>query len=123
MLASKRSDFTAEMFRFYASTPMIIIDGPRGPVPTGDLPIYEVPALLLGLLGHHEPTIMDYTRAPAGMRVRPLPGLHFDLLDDGRVEVCKEPPFTPACERSSRWLRDVLTVNDDLFVGGQHTRR
>lgn len=123
VLASKRSDFTAEMFRFYASTPMIIIDGPRGPVRTGDLPIYEVPALLLGLLGYDEPTIMDYTRAPEGMRVRPLPGLHFDLLDDGRIEVCKEPPFTPACERSSRWLRDVLTVNDDLFVGGQYTRQ
>ncbi|RCX30266.1 LTA synthase family protein [Thioalbus denitrificans] len=123
VLASKRSDFTAEMFRFYASTPMIVIDGPRGPVRTGDLPIYEVPALLLGLLGYDEPTIMDYTRAPEGMRVRPLPGLHYDLLDDGRVEVCKEPPFTPACERSSRWLRDVLTVNDDLFVGGQHTRQ
>ena len=51
-----------------------------------------------------------------------MPGLHFDLLADGRVEVCKEPPFTPACRISSRWLQDVLTVNDDLFIGNQFTR-
>lgn len=122
VLASKRSDFSAEMFRFYVSTPLIIIDGPRGPVKTGNLAIYEIPGLILELLHMNEPVIMDYTQAPDGMRIRPLPGLHIDLLADGSVEVCKEPPFTPACRISSRWLQDVLTVNDDLFIGQQFTR-
>ena len=123
VLTSKRSDFTSEMFKFYVSAPLIIIDGPRGPVKTGDLPLYEVPALLLKLLHMNGPTIMDYTRAPAGMQVRPLPGLHVDLLQDGTVEVCKEPPFSPACQISSKWLSEVLIVNDDLFVGRQFTRQ
>jgi len=123
VLASKRSDFSADMFRFYVSTPMVIIDGPRGPVKTGNLAIYEIPALLLKLLHFNEPTIMDYTQAPDGMRVRPLPGLHVDLLADGGVEVCKEPPFTSACQTSTRWLQDVLIVNDDLFIGQQFTRQ
>jgi hypothetical protein len=57
------------------------------------------------------------------MRVRPLPGLHFDVLADGTVEVCKEPPFSTACGISARWLQDVLIVNDDLFIGGQFSRR
>lgn len=122
VLASKRSDFSADMFRFYVSTPMVIIDGPRGPVKTGNLAVYEVPALLLSLLHLKVPNIMDYTQAPDGMRVRPLPGLHIDLLADGGVEVCKEPPLSPVCQVSTRWLQDVLIVNDDLFIGQQFTR-
>ena len=123
VLASKRSDFTDEMFRFYVSTPMVIIDGPRGPVQAGNLAIYEIPALLLRLLNLNGPSIMDYTQPPDGMRVRPLPGLHIDLLADGSVEVCKEPPFSKTCQVSTRWLQDVLTVNDDLFIGQQFTRQ
>jgi phosphoglycerol transferase MdoB-like AlkP superfamily enzyme len=123
VLASKRSDFSADMFRFYVSTPMVIIDGPRGPVQTGNLSIYEIPALLLKMLHLDGPSIMDYTQAPEGMRVRPLPGMHIDLLADGSVEVCKEPPFSTACQTSTRWLKDVLIVNDDLFIGQQFTRQ
>jgi len=123
VLASKRSNFNDDMFRFYVSTPMVIIDGPRGPVKTGNLAIYEIPALLLKLLHINGPSIMDYTHAPDGMRVRPLPGLHIDLLADGSIEVCKEPPFSSTCQISTRWLQDVLIVNDDLFIGQQFTRQ
>ena len=123
VLASKRSDFSVEMFEFYVSTPLIIIDGLRGPVKTGDLAIYAVPALLLELLHLNGPSIMDYTQLPDGMRVRPLPGLHIDLLADGAVEVCKEPPFSPTCQISTNWLQDVQIVNDDLFIGQQFTRQ
>ncbi|HEY9198917.1 MAG TPA: LTA synthase family protein [Gammaproteobacteria bacterium] len=121
-LSAQRNEFTPEMFKYYVSTPLIIIDGKRGPLKTGDLPIYQIPALLLQLLGHTEPTIMDYTQPPAGMKVRPLPGMHFDLLPNGKIEVCKEPPYSPTCETSSRWLRDVLIVTNDLFIGQQFTR-
>ena len=123
VLASKRSNFTDDMFRFYVSTPMVFIDGPRGAVKTGTLPIYEIPALLLEMLHINGPNIMDYTHAPDGMRVRPLPGLHIDLLADGSIEVCKEPPFSLTCQISTRWLENVLTVNDDLFIGQQFTRQ
>jgi phosphoglycerol transferase MdoB-like AlkP superfamily enzyme len=122
-LAAERSDFTPAMFKYYVSTPMVIIDGWRGPVKFGSLPLYEVPALLLKMLNINDPVIMDYTHAPAGMRVRPLPGLHVELLDDGKVEVCKEPPLSAACQVSTRWLQDVLTVGNDLFIGRQFTRQ
>lgn len=122
-LTPKRSDFSSDMFKFYVSTPMLIIDGKNGPVKFSSLPIYEVPALLLKLLNITEPNIMDYTRSPAGMKVRPLPGLHIDLLDDGNVEVCKEPPYSAACQTSSHWLQDVLNVSNDLFIGQQYTRQ
>jgi hypothetical protein len=123
VLAAKRSDFSDEMFRFYVSTPLVIIDGTRGPVKTGDIAIYEIPALLLDLLQLKGPTIMDYTRPPHGIKVRPLPGLHFNLLADGSIEVCKEPPYSESCEAATRWLEDVLIVTDDLFIGEQFARR
>jgi hypothetical protein len=51
-----------------------------------------------------------------------LPGLHFNLLKDGKVDVCKEPPYSEDCQKSIRWLQDVLTVSNDLFIGRQYTR-
>ena len=44
---------------------------------------------VLDLLHLNGSTIMDYTRPPDGIKVRPLPGLHFDLLADGSIEVGK----------------------------------
>jgi hypothetical protein len=56
------------------------------------------------------------------MRVRPLPGLHFNVLKDGKIDVCKEPPYSESCQRSTSWLDDVITVSNDLFIGQQFTR-
>jgi phosphoglycerol transferase MdoB-like AlkP superfamily enzyme len=122
VLAAKRSQFSADMLRFFVSTPMIVIDGQRGALKTGTLPMYEIPAVLLELLHITEPTIMDYTRAPQGMQVRPLAGLHINLFETGEVELCREPPFSAACQTSARWLEQVRTVDDDLFIGEQFTR-
>lgn len=121
-LAANRSDFTAEMFKFYVSTPMLIIDGKRGPIKFGSMPLYQVPKMILNLLNFNEPTIMDYTDSMPDMRVRPLPGLHFNLTGDQKVDLCKEPPYSAGCRASARWLHDVLTVSNDLFMGRQFTR-
>ncbi len=121
ILVSKRSDFTPEMYRTYVSTPLIVIDGQRGALKLGALPVYEIPKLLLTLLNYDERTIMDYTVNPPGMRIRPLPGLHVNLLDGGKVVVCKDPPHTGSCEISARWLSDVNVVGNDLFTGKQFT--
>ncbi|UOA10369.1 LTA synthase family protein [Methylobacter sp. S3L5C] len=122
VLNDNRSEFTPEMFKFYVSTPMIIIDGKNGPVKFGSLPLYQVPKLLLNLLNYNEPTIMDYVTPLPHMRVRSLPGLHIDLLKDGKIALCKEPPYSPSCLESSRWLQDVSVVSNDLFIGRQYTR-
>lgn len=121
-LTSNRGEFTPDMFKFHVSTPMIIIDGKNGPLKVGSLPLYQVPKLLLSLLGYNGQSIMDYTSPLPGMRVRPLPGLHFNTLDDrGGVAICKEPPYTEDCQKSARWLQDVLVVSNDLFMGKQFT--
>ncbi len=122
VLASSRSDFTPEMFKFYVTTPMIIIDGKNGPMKIGSLPLYQVPKLLLSLLNDDEQTILDFAHPIPDIRIRPLPGLHFNVLKGGKIDVCKEPPFSESCQKSSKWLQDVTTVSNDLFIGRQFTR-
>jgi phosphoglycerol transferase MdoB-like AlkP superfamily enzyme len=122
VLYSSWSEFTPDMFKFHVSTPMIIIDGKNGPLNVGHLPLYQVPKLLLNLLNYNEPSIMDYVTPLPDRRVRPLPGLHFDLRDEGKVDLRKEPISSETCQKSACWLKDVSVVSNDLFIGRQYTR-
>ena len=122
VLTPSRSNFTVDMFKFYVSTPMVIIDGKRGLVEFDTLPLYRVPKLLLNLLNYQKPTIMDYTDSLPNLLVRPLPGLHFNILNNKKLELCTEPPFVGSCQTSGQWLTDVLQVSEDLFLGQQYTR-
>jgi len=122
VLTANRREFTPTMFKAYVSTPMLIIDGKRGPLKIGSLPLYQVPKLLLDLLNFNEPSIMDYSAPLPGMRVRPLPGMHFNTLADGTVELCNDPPYSEACQLSSRWLENISIVSNDIFMGRQFTR-
>ncbi len=122
LLTANLSDFTPAMFKTYVSTPMLIIDGKRGPIKFGSLPLYQVPKLLLGLLNFNDHSILDYAAPLQTLRVRPLPGLHYNILADGTVDMCKEPPFSEDCQLTSRWLENVSVVSNDLFMGSQFTR-
>lgn len=122
VLSTNKSDFSANMLKFYVSTPMIIIDGKRGPIKIGSLPLYQVPKLVLDLLNFDEPSIMDYTVALPGLQVRPLPGLHFNVATTGAVDTCKEPPSSEDCRRIAHWLESVNIVSNDLFIGRQFAR-
>jgi len=122
VLLSSWSEFTPAMFKFHVSTPLIIIDGKNGPLNVGNIPLYQVPKLLLNLLNYNEPSIMDYVSPLPDSRVRPLPGLHFDLQKNEKADICKESPYSAACLESSRWLNDITVVSNDLFIGRQYTR-
>jgi hypothetical protein len=122
LLTANLSDFTPAMFKTYVSTPMLIIDGKRGAIKFGSLPLYQVPKLLLDLLNFNDHSILDYAAPLPSLRVRPLPGLHYNILADGTVDMCKEPPFSEDCQLTSRWLENVSVVSNDLFMGSQFTR-
>ncbi len=120
-LAKSRSDFSDDMFKFYVSTPLLVIDGEKGALNLGDLPLYQVPKLILNLLNYHEPTIFDYTIPPENMRIRPIVGLHF-ALENGNLDVCKQLPYSQNCQVSADWLKAVNEVSNDLFIGKQFSR-
>ena len=121
-LTKERGDFSDAMFKSYVSTPLLIIDGKKGAVEVGSLPLYQVPKLILNLLHFNQKTIMDFTAQPENTVIRPLTGLHFDQSKDGKLSVCKAPPYSPECEQSLKWLKAVETVSNDLFIGKQTTR-
>ena len=124
LTARSVKEFDAGMSRVQSATPLIIIDGLRGPVPVGDMPIYQIPELILSLLGHDVPTIMDYTRPPAGLRIRPLLGMHLAQTEGGPLVLCRGQPEDAAiCATSAQWIADVGTVKRDLFRGHRHTSR
>jgi len=122
ILTNSRGEFSDAMFKTYVNTPLLIIDGERGALKVGRLPLYEVPKLILNLLHLNQPTIMDFAAPLDNRRIRPLVGLHFEEFGDGRMNVCKEPPYSPECQQSLTWLEAVKTVSNDLFIGRQFTR-
>lgn len=119
LLAPELGSFTPDMYATYSSTPLLVLDGRNGPVPVGRLPMYRLPALLLALLGNDAPTIFDYTAPPAGMQVRPLPGLRLDLVGE-HIGVCRGEEEPEVCGASAEWLRRVDTLAADLFTGAQY---
>lgn len=120
LLAPNRSAFDDEMFRTLVATPLVVIDGERGPVRTGDLPIYALPALILELLGDERDSMLRFVaRADDAVRVRPLPGVHF-TVEGGKMKVCRAGELQPACEASKAWVDAVAVLKRDLFSGDQH---
>ncbi|NOQ45081.1 MAG: sulfatase-like hydrolase/transferase, partial [Desulfobulbaceae bacterium] len=120
IMADARDKFTPEMFLTYVTTPLIVIDGQRGPLDMGTIPLYRLPGEIARLLGINEPTILDYSRTMTDRAVRPLWGMHFVVDEQGQVLVCKDAESSPDCTASFEWLDRLLTVGIDIFQGDQH---
>jgi hypothetical protein len=120
LLADKRSSFDDGMFETLVSTPLVVIDGRRGPLKLGKVPMYQLPGLMLDLLGDRRPALMKLTMTPPGTTLRPLPGM-FLLLKNEKPLVCREnQPEPAACKVPERWLHAVITLTRDLFDGNQY---
>jgi hypothetical protein len=125
LLAAERTDFSDAMFRTLVATPLVVIDGVHGVVNTGDLPLYQLPGLLLTLLGDQRPSILGLTwpdlAADLGTtRLRPLPGLHFLRLDEEVIACRGDGTPHPACAATAERLEALRTLSRDLFAGEQH---
>lgn len=121
LLAENRAEFTDEMFRTLVATPLIVIDGKHGPLKLGDMPLYQVPALILDLLGDSRDSLLTMTFTPANTtRIRPLPGITLQSFGK-KVSTCRASDSDPAgCTASSAWLDAITTLQNDLFSGHQY---
>jgi len=122
-LADRRAKFDAVMVEHLVSTPLVIIDGRRGPLDPGqDLPMYQLPALMLRLLGDDRPAFMELT-GMAHKRIRPLPGMHLVTDSDG-LHLCRDTDTAdPGCTVSREWVQSLVTVTRDIFGGEQYALR
>jgi hypothetical protein len=75
-------DLTPETMRTRQSTPLIVIDGKRGPLKLGRLSLFEVPRLVLSLLGASGPTALDAFAPPPHEHPRSISAGRFLVTDD-----------------------------------------
>ncbi|MFK7861721.1 MAG: LTA synthase family protein [Granulosicoccus sp.] len=114
-----RSDFTGDHLQKLTSTPLIVIDGRRGPLNLGKMPLYRLPSLMMSLLEKEPRQLFDATRNPDGITVRPVYGMHF-AIDGQDVTACTEKTINkPPCSVTEPWLDDVKVLIGDVFTGKQ----
>ena len=119
LLTDNRAMMTDRMVYTLTATPLVVIDGRRGPLPLGDVPMYRLPAMILDLLGLAGPDVIRLSTPPGDLAVRPLPGMYW-AGDGGRQTVCREEQQEQGpCEVTDRWLQALITVSRDLFSGSR----
>ena len=120
LLADKRANFQDSMFKTLVTTPLVVIDGPRGPLKLGEVPMYRLSGIILDLLGDQRPSLLHLAATSPDAPVRPLPGMYF-LVGEEQPLVCREGgDISDRCEPSGRWLKAMITLTQDLFGGFQH---
>lgn len=117
LTAHQETQFKPKMFVIHQSTPLLIIDGRHGPLKLGHVSLFEVPRLLMKLLGAPGPTEFDAFAPPPGLHIRPYYEHLIVLADDGTVQACTPARKTPSCDLAARWDADMQTLRDDILSG------
>ncbi|HWA47800.1 MAG TPA: LTA synthase family protein, partial [Dongiaceae bacterium] len=112
--------FTGMQYDFSAGTPLLVIDGRNGPLALGRFPMYRLPSLIMRLLGQDRATIFDLAAIPAVTLPRPLPDVTLAYDAGMQPELCKSAEQSGLCGAAAAWLKDVLLIDEDLFIGEQH---
>ncbi|MFK7892068.1 MAG: LTA synthase family protein [Granulosicoccus sp.] len=123
-LPAERSAFSGKQLEQLTSTPLIVIDGQRGPLALGKVPVYRLPALLLSLLGYvEEPSLFNFTLNPADTWVRPVYGMHISIQGTTATACSGDRAKSEACAETTAWLERTQTLIRDIFTGEQHSLR
>ena len=117
-LPPRRDDFTGEQFERLVSTPLIVIDGARGPLELPPTPLYRLPSLILELLGSEAGGMFDWSVNPPGETIRPVYGMPLALTGDDAI-ACAPERADPACTIATDWLERTRTLIGDVFSGEQ----
>lgn len=124
LLTDNRSTLSDEMLLTLVATPLVVIDGRRGPVRLGNVSMHELPALILELLHDPTPSLLRLAASGDGVGVRPLPGMYLAAGASGVRFACRgERLNVTECGDTDRWLAAVVTLRKDLFSGDQHVLR
>lgn len=110
-------DFTPHEALAYTATPLIVLDGRKGPVAVGNIAMYELPRLITQLLGFPAEELAWSANRPEDALIRPIHGVGTLVLRDDHAELCK--PDTPGhlCTQAYSWLDDVFTLARDINQG------
>jgi phosphoglycerol transferase MdoB-like AlkP superfamily enzyme len=125
LLVPKMSDWTAEMLKVAYSTPLLIVDGRKGPIKVGTIPLYRLPSLVMSLLGVKNKGMLDYTVQPTNYKIRPLFGRQLVLDGRNHPTLFTYNDLDPANTTNviDRWMHQMVTLSEDLCVGQQFSLR
>lgn len=115
-----RERFNAEDARQYASTPLIVIDGRRGPLALGNIAMYELPRIVLDLLDV-EASVLELALAPDELApIRPIRGVGILAGRHGQERLCRQAATDTACARILEWTNAMQVIGSDLNRGHQY---
>ena len=125
-LAPTFGQFTDGMYARSTATPMIIVDGQKGPLKLGNVPMYRMGRIILDLIAYDRPSMLDLAVPPAQALkdtvLRPLPGVVVSYKPDGfdEARVCHPDQPTDADAEVVAWLKDVKLIASDIFDGRKY---
>jgi len=125
-LAPTFGEFTPQMYARSTATPLVVIDGQKGPLKLGNMPMYRLGRVILDLIAYDRPSMLDLALPPSQSLkdtvLRPLPGVVVSYRPDGLDEarVCR--PDQPVAEDAEvvAWLKDVKLIEADIFDGRKY---
>lgn len=118
-LPSDRSLYSGKQLKKITSTPLIVIDGKRGPLELGDVPLYRMPSIIMSLLGLHETQSFDVSLNPETLSVRPVYSMHYTSQNNATMACTDTNKFAMPCKNSEAWIQQVNVLIDDIFTGKQ----
>ncbi|MBV5325962.1 MAG: hypothetical protein J0626_12280, partial [Rhodospirillaceae bacterium] len=83
-------DFPADMYARSRATPLIVIDGVKGPQPVGQMPLYLLNQLIVERLGIVQPNIGALVPPPKDLIVRPVPDTVISVDAQQQPFLCKQ---------------------------------
>jgi phosphoglycerol transferase MdoB-like AlkP superfamily enzyme len=121
-LPENRDQFSGKQLEMLTSTPLIVIDGQRGPLPLGKLPLYRLPSLILTLLGlENTPSMFNLSLNPEDSWVRPVYGMHINVEEHDSHACTDQLEDSDSCAQTSDWLKRTELFIRDIFTGNQFT--
>lgn len=113
-------DFSPAMYARSRTTPLIVIDGEKGPLKLGTQPLYRLNELVLQRLGLELPNIGALVPPPEDLTIRPVPDTIIGYDAAGQPFLCNPGVSDGACGGVQGWLEDVKLVARDIFDGDGH---
>lgn len=102
------------------AVPLLIIDGENGPLSVGTMAQYELPALILDLLGLKRPPWINLFLPRDGLHVRTFGEVLLSVDDEGQAFTCRgQVGDPPACTDLNVWIDNIRTIAFDLTLGDQ----
>lgn len=121
VLEKSISDFSNSMYLDYVSTPLLILDGKKGKVDVGTVSMYDIPHILLRLMGYNKDNIMSNMQNNSDNVIRTFDGLNLVLTNRKEIIKCTKESSKKECFISDEWVNNVNLISRDLFLGEQYS--